>query len=160
MHSCMDGAQRCAGSLRLPHASLQGLRGGPMPTAPLRSLRMEPAVPLVRSPAEARWTLVTTSFGLGMALLDMTAVNVAVPSIKAGLRTDVLGLSWVIDGYTLAFASLLLLAGGLGDRLGARRLFLAGLVVFTAASAACGFAPGLATLVLSRILQGAGAAMF
>jgi DHA2 family methylenomycin A resistance protein-like MFS transporter len=131
-----------------------------MQTALVRSLEAGPVVPDARRQAQARWTLVTTSFGLGMALLDMTAVNVAVPSIQSGLHTDVLGLSWVIDGYTLTFASLLLLAGGLGDRLGAKRLFLSGLVLFTAASAACGFAPGLGTLVFSRIVQGAGAAMF
>ena len=107
-----------------------------------------------------RWTLVAAAFGLGMALLDVTAVNVAVPAIQAGLATGVRGLSWVIDGYTLAFASLLLLAGGLGDRLGARRMFVTGLVVFTAASALCGAAPGLGTLVLARILQGVGAALF
>ena len=71
----------------------------------------------------ARYTLVAASFGLGMALLDVTAVNVAVPAIQALLHTDVRGLSWVIDGYTLAFASLLLLSGGLGDRLGAKRVF-------------------------------------
>ena len=100
------------------------------------------------------------SFGLGMALLDVTAVNVAVPTIQAGLRTDVRGLSWVIDGYTLSFASLLLFAGGLGDRLGARRLFVTGLVVFTASSALCGAAPGLWQLVLARVLQGVGAALF
>src|SRR5439155_13443143 len=63
-------------------------------------------------------------------------------------------------GYTLAFASLLLLAGGLGDRLGARRMFVAGLVVFTIASALCGAAPGFGTLVFARILQGVGAALF
>ncbi|HUJ26102.1 MAG TPA: MFS transporter [Myxococcales bacterium] len=112
---------------------------------------------MMRSP---RWTLVAASFGLGMALLDVTAVNVAVPTIQAGLRTDVRGLSWVIDGYTLSFASLLLFAGGLGDRLGARRLFVTGLVVFTASSALCGAAPGLWQLVLARVLQGVGAALF
>ena len=117
---------------------------------------LEPVLPKT----SARWTLVATSFGLGMALLDVTAVNVAVPSIQGSLGTDVRGLSWVIDGYTLAFASLLLLAGGLGDRLGAHRLFSAGLVLFTFASALCGIAPGLSTLVLARILQGVGAAMF
>jgi MFS transporter, DHA2 family, methylenomycin A resistance protein len=131
-----------------------------MQTALVRSLEARPVVPDARRQAQARWTLLTTSFGLGMALLDLTAVNVAVPSMKEGLHTDVLGLSWVIDGYTLTFASLLLLAGGLGDRLGAKRLFLSGLVLFTVASAACGFAPGLGTLVFSRIVQGAGAAMF
>jgi DHA2 family methylenomycin A resistance protein-like MFS transporter len=107
-----------------------------------------------------RWTLVASSFGLGMALLDVTVVNVAVSAIQGGLHTGVRGLSWVIDGYTLAFASLLLLAGGLGDRLGARRMFVAGLAVFTAASALCGAAPGLGTLVFARILQGVGAALF
>jgi len=110
--------------------------------------------------ASPRWTLVAAAFGLGMALLDVTAVNVAVPAIQAGLSTGMRGLSWVIDGYTLAFASLLLLAGGLGDRLGARRMFVAGLAVFTIASALCGAAPGLGTLVFARILQGVGAALF
>ncbi|MFN2550191.1 MAG: MFS transporter [Myxococcales bacterium] len=108
----------------------------------------------------SRWTLIAASFGLGMALLDVTAINVAVPSIREGLGTDVRGLSWVIDGYTLSFASLLLLGGGFGDRLGARRMFVAGLALFTAASALCGAAPGIVWLVLARVLQGVGAAMF
>ena len=115
---------------------------------------------MVSEQSSARWTLVASSFGLSMALLDVTVVNVAVSAIQAGLGTGVRGLSWVIDGYTLAFASLLLLAGGLGDRLGAKRMFIAGLAIFTLASALCGVAPGLGTLVLARILQGAGAALF
>ena len=117
-------------------------------------------VPMKSDRSSPRATLLATSFGLGMALLDMTAVNVAVPAIQANLHTDVRGLSWVIDGYTLAFASLLLLAGGLGDRLGARRVFAAGLVIFTVASALCGLAPGLGTLIFARVLQGLGAALF
>ena len=108
----------------------------------------------------ARWTLLASSFGLAMALLDVTVVNVAVSAIQVGLNTGVRGLSWVIDGYTLAFASLLLLAGGLGDRLGTKRIFVLGLALFTVASALCGAAPSLATLVLARILQGVGAALF
>src|SRR5690348_15611145 len=96
--------------------------------------------PMLPRKSSPRWTLVASSFGLGMALLDVTVVNVAVSAIQGGLHTGVRGLSWVIDGYTLAFASLLLLAGGLGDRLGARRMFVAGLAVFTAASALCGAA--------------------
>jgi MFS transporter, DHA2 family, methylenomycin A resistance protein len=108
----------------------------------------------------ARWTLLASSFGLAMALLDVTVVNVAVSAIQVGLNTGVRGLSWVIDGYTLAFASLLLLAGGLGDRVGAKRIFVMGLALFTIASALCGAAPGLTTLVLARILQGVGAALF
>lgn len=107
-----------------------------------------------------QWTLVASSFGLAMALVDVTVVNVAVSAIEAGLHTGVRGMSWVIDGYTLAFASLLLLAGGLGDRLGAKRIFVVGLALFTIASALCGAAAGLAGLVLARILQGVGAALF
>lgn len=107
-----------------------------------------------------RWTLVATSFGLGMALLDVTAGNVAVPSIQQDLGTGIAGLSWVIDGYTLAFASALLLAGGLGDRLGARRVFSSGLVLFTVASLLCGIAPTVGLLVAARMLQGLGAALF
>ena len=106
------------------------------------------------------WTLVATSFGLGMALLDVTAGNVAVPSIQASLHTDLRGLSWVIDGYTLSFASLLLLAGGLADRLGAKRLFAIGLVLFTVSSAACGLAPDAPSLIAARVIQGMGAALF
>ena len=106
------------------------------------------------------WTLIATSTGLGMALLDVTAGNVAVPSIQADLRTGIDGLSWVIDAYTLSFASLLLLAGGLGDRLGARRVFGTGLTIFTAASVLCGLAPSVSTLIAARVLQGAGAALF
>jgi DHA2 family methylenomycin A resistance protein-like MFS transporter len=107
-----------------------------------------------------RWTLVATSFGLGMALLDVTAGSVAVPSIQRDFGTGIAGLSWVIDGYTLAFASALLLAGGLGDRLGARRVFTSGLVVFTVASVLCGVAPTIGLLIAARMLQGLGAALF
>ena len=116
--------------------------------------------PLPRRAPDPRFTLVASSFGLGMALLDVAAGNVALPSIRQTLHTDATGLSWVIDGYTLPFASFLLLSGGLGDRLGAKRLFVAGLTVFTAASALCGAAPGIASLVAARVLQGMGAALF
>jgi len=90
----------------------------------------------------------------------VTAGNVAVPSIQVSLHTDLRGLSWVIDGYTLSFASLLLLGGGLADRLGAKRLFAAGLILFTIASAACGLAPDAAWLIGARVVQGIGAALF
>jgi len=113
-----------------------------------------------RPDPDPRFTLIASSFGLGMALLDVTAGNVALPSIRASLHTDAAGLSWVVDGYTLPFASFLLLGGGLGDRLGAKRLFTAGLVVFTAASAMCVVAPDIGWLIAARVLQGIGAALF
>src|SRR5438552_15908057 len=132
-------------TLRAAHASI-----------PVR--REEPG--MRRPHPDPRFTLIASSFGLGMALLDVTAGNVALPSIRATLHTDTAGLSWVVDGYTLPFASLLLLAGGLGARIGARRLFIAGLVVFTAASAMCVAAPDIGWLIAARVLQGMGAALF
>jgi MFS family permease len=83
------------------------------------------------------------SLGYLMVIVDSTAVNVALPAIGRGFRGDVTWLQWVVDGYTLSFAGLLLTGGALAERLGGRRVFGAGLALFTAASAACGLAPGL-----------------
>jgi MFS transporter, DHA2 family, methylenomycin A resistance protein len=97
--------------------------------------------------------------GFFMIVLDAVAVNVALPSIRAGLGGGITGLQWVVDGYTLMFAALLLSAGSLSDRIGARRAFGAGLAAFILASAACGLAPGIGALVAARFVQGAGAAV-
>ncbi len=106
-----------------------------------------------------RWILLATCFGFVMVQLDVTIVNVALPRIGADLGTGTAGLQWVVDSYTLAFAVLLLSAGALGDRLGSRRAYLAGFIVFTAASLACGLAPTGANLIWGRAIQGAGAAL-
>ncbi|HLV99014.1 MAG TPA: MFS transporter [Ktedonobacterales bacterium] len=103
-------------------------------------------------------TLAVTCIGLFMVLLDMTIVNVALPTIQSDLKTSLADLQWVVDAYTLPFAALLLTAGTLGDRYGRKRMFLVGLVVFTLGSALCGFAPSLQWLIAGRILQGAGGA--
>jgi MFS transporter, DHA2 family, methylenomycin A resistance protein len=103
--------------------------------------------------------LVVICIGYFLVIVDTTAVNVALPSIGRSLSGGVAGLQWVVDGYTLSFAGLLLTGGALAERLGARRVFVAGLVLFAAASAACGLAPGLAALVAARLVQGAGAAL-
>jgi EmrB/QacA subfamily drug resistance transporter len=97
--------------------------------------------------------------GFFMITLDAVVVNVALPSIRGELGGGITGLQWVVDGYTLMFAALLLSAGALADRAGARRAFGAGLWVFLAASAACGLAPSLAALVAARFVQGTAAAM-
>jgi DHA2 family methylenomycin A resistance protein-like MFS transporter len=102
--------------------------------------------------------VVATSLGFFLVQLDVTIVNVALDRIAAGLSAGVAGLQWVVNAYTVAFASLLLGAGTLGDRWGARRGFVCGLIVFTAASSACAAAPGLAVLVAARAAQGVGAA--
>src|SRR5436853_198639 len=104
MHSCMDPGQRCADRPQGARHPCRVRGRSPMSAAIIRTVELESRGPVASRAAAARWTLIATSFGLGMALLDMTAVNVAVPSIQSGLHTDVLGLSWVIDGYTLTFA--------------------------------------------------------
>jgi EmrB/QacA subfamily drug resistance transporter len=103
-------------------------------------------------------TLGACCFGLFMVMLDNTIVNVALPSIQRDLDAGVAGLQLVVDAYVLVFASLLLTAGSLGDRFGRRRVFRAGLVVFTGSSALCGLAPSLPALVGGRALQAVGAA--
>ena len=103
-------------------------------------------------------TLGASCFGLFMVMLDNTVVNVALPSIQRELGATVPGLAMVLDAYILVFASLLLTAGSLVDRFGRRRVFRAGLVVFTASSALCGLAPTLPALVGGRALQAVGAA--
>ncbi|MGA6153502.1 MFS transporter [Stenotrophomonas sp. NPDC087984] len=108
--------------------------------------------------AVRRVPLVAICLGYFLVILDVTVVNVAVPRIGAGLAAGQGALQWVVDGYTLVFAGLLLFCGGLGDRLGHRRVFLAGLGLFTVASAGCALAPTAAVLVGARLAQGAGAA--
>lgn len=103
--------------------------------------------------------LAAICLGYFMVILDTMVVTVALPSIGRELRTSVAGLQWVTAGYTLVFAGLLLSAGTLGDRYGPKRVFQAGLAVFTVASAGCGLAPSTAVLVAARLLQGLGAAL-
>jgi len=106
-----------------------------------------------------RWVLLATISGSGMAMLDATVVNIALPSIGrdfgAGFRT----LQWIVNAYTLTLAALILLAGALGDRYGRRRVFVVGVVWFAVASLLCGLAPTAEILVAARALQGIGGAL-
>src|SRR3977135_1122037 len=94
-----------------------------------------------------------------MIVLDTTIVNVALPSIQHDLHFTQGNLTWVVNAFLVTFGSFLLLAGRLGDLLGRKRVFLAGLVVFTAASVMCGAAPSQGFLIAARFIQGIGAAM-
>src|SRR4051794_6193443 len=96
---------------------------------------------------------------LFMVGLDITAVNVALPSLGRDLHAGVSGLQWTVDGYTVVLASLLMLAGSMGDRFGRRRVFVAGLVVFTLASLLCSMAPSVEWLIALRVLQAVGGSM-
>ena len=110
-------------------------------------------------PAESRAALAAAVLGFFIVTFDAVVVDVALPSIRADLGGGISGLQWVVDGYTLMFAALLLAAGAFSDRARRRRAFTVGVVVFVAASAACGLAPGLGTLVAARFAQGSAAAV-
>jgi MFS family permease len=90
---------------------------------------------------------------------DATVVNIALPHIRTGLHFSATSLSWVMNGYTLTFGGLLLLGGRAGDILGRRRMFLAGIVIFTVASLAGGLAPNAGVLLAARAIQGVGGAL-
>ena len=103
--------------------------------------------------------LAATILGSSLAFIDGSVVNVALPAIQADLRADAAAMQWVVDAYLLLLGALVLLGGALGDRLGRVRVFMAGIVLFTAASLACGLAPGAASLIVARGVQGLGAAL-
>ncbi len=108
---------------------------------------------------DQRLILAAASVSYIVVILDTSIVNVALKRIGADLSTDVAGLQWIVNAYTLSFASLLLTGGALGDRWGIKRVYVLGLALFTLASALCGFAPTFAHLLGGRALQGVGAAL-
>jgi len=106
-----------------------------------------------------RWVVLAAVLGSGMAMLDSTVVNVALPVLGRDLDAGIEDLTWTINGYTLTLAAFILLGGSLGDRFGRRRMFVIGTIWFALASLLCGIAPSAVVLILARILQGVGAAM-
>lgn len=124
----------------------------------MRALVAEPDAVRWGTPA-ARWILLATALGSGVAFLDATVVNIALPTIGTELGASVADLQWIVNAYTLTLASLILIGGSLGDRFGRRRVFLIGIVWFAAASLLCGLAPTTETLVAARALQGVGGAL-
>ena len=108
---------------------------------------------------QARWVLLTTVLGSGLAMLDATVVNVALERIGTDLGADFAGLQWTVNAYTLTLAALILLGGSLSDRFGRRRVFIIGVCWFAVASLLCGLAPNIETLIAARGLQGVGGAL-
>ena len=104
-------------------------------------------------------TLAAMSLGYGVVQLDLTIVNTALNAIGTSLGGGVAALQWVVSAYTIAFAAFILTAGALGDRIGAKRIFMAGFALFTAASVACAIAPNATVLILARCVQGLAAAI-
>ena len=115
--------------------------------------------PQRRGELAKRLTLAAMSLGYGVVQLDVTIVNTGLHSIGSALGGGVSELQWVVSAYTIAFAAFILTAGALGDRIGAKRIFMAGFTVFTAASMACALAPTGMVLIVSRAVQGMGAAI-
>ena len=103
--------------------------------------------------------LAATVLGSGMAMLDATVVNLALPRIAEDLDASFSQLQWVVNGYTLSLAALILLGGSLGDRMGRRRIFVTGAVWFTVASVLCAAAPTAEFLIAARVIQGIGGAL-
>jgi EmrB/QacA subfamily drug resistance transporter len=114
---------------------------------------------LTLASARGRWVIAATVLGSGLAMLDGTVVNVALPTIGRDLHGGVAALQWIVTAYLLTLAALLLIGGALSDRYGRRRIFLVGVVWFTAASVACGLAPSTTALNVARALQGIGGAL-
>ncbi len=114
---------------------------------------------LSRDSAQGRLALGAVTLGSGVALLDGTVVGIALPSIGRDLGSSLAGLQWINSGYVLTLAALVLVGGGLGDRLGRRRVYLVGVVWFALASLACALATSTALLVTGRVVQGVGAAL-
>src|SRR6266508_2427718 len=116
-----------------------------------------------RAPSDGdrrKWlVLVAMVFGLFMPMLDNLVVNVALPTIQRDLGAGFSGLAWVIDAYTLTFASFMLTGGALGDLYGRKRFFLGGLLLFTLGSLACGLSGSSSQLIAFRAVQGLGAAL-
>src|SRR3954453_11532936 len=106
-----------------------------------------------------RWVLVLTSIASLMVALDVTVVSTALSSIRLHLGASIEQLEWTVNAYGLSFAVLLMSGAALGDRLGRRRVFAAGLALFVAASAACALADDVTALIVARAVQGAGAAV-
>jgi EmrB/QacA subfamily drug resistance transporter len=117
------------------------------------------AAPLQWGEARARWVLAATVLGAALTFIDGTVVNIALPHLAADLGAGSEALTWVVNGYTLTLAALVLLGGALGDRFGRRRVYVIGVVGFAFASAACGLAPDVGTLIAARAVQGVAAAL-
>ncbi len=130
----------------------------PDPVAP-NAIAPHEIAPNAHSPRRLRLALGVLATGMLMTVLDGSIVTVAMPAIQSDLGFTPAGLSWVVNAYLIAFGSLLLLAGRLGDLIGRKRMFLAGTGLFTAASLLAGAAASPEVLIAARFLQGAGSAM-
>src|SRR5436189_4168054 len=130
--------------MRSTHDTADALSSRPAAASGIRAMR--------------RWTLVATIIGSSLTFVDATVVNVALPALQADLHATITEVQWVIEAYALFLGALLLVGGALGDQFGRKRVFIAGVAFFTAASMFCGLAVSASALIVGRALQGIGAA--
>ncbi|HEY6378723.1 MAG TPA: MFS transporter, partial [Candidatus Dormibacteraeota bacterium] len=130
----------------------------PCDEAVMHSGAADPAA-AAATPRTGAWVLTAAILGSSMVFIDGTVVNVALAAIQRDLGTDAAGVQWVIEAYALTLSALLLVGGALGDRLGRRRVFAAGVALFALSSAACAAAPSIGVLVAARAGQGAAGAL-
>src|SRR3984893_6172046 len=142
---------------------LRTVRGRPIIIAVMKSpcdeaaIRSGPAIAPCNRGTGA-WILAAAILGSSMAFIDSTVVNVALPALQSSLNATVIDAQWVVESYGLFLGALILVGGSVGDLLGRRRIFVAGITLFAIASAGCGLAPGIHQLVIARAVQGVGAA--
>ena len=122
-------------------------------------IRVTPAFDAALSQRRKRLTLAATVFGSSMALVDGSAVNIALPAIQHALHASVASAQWIVNAYLLLLSAMVLVGGAAADLYGRRRIFLLGIAVFTTASITCGLSPNITSLVASRAIQGVGAAL-
>src|SRR5213078_2690219 len=122
-------------------------------------IRATPAFPAALSPKRKRLTLAATILGSSMAFIDGSVVNIALPAIHQALHADAASTRWIVNAYLLLLGALVLVGGSAADLYGRRRIFVVGIAIFTAASIACGLSPDITVLVVSRAVQGLGAAL-
>src|ERR1700681_3392905 len=121
-------------------------------------IRATPAFPSALSDKRKRLTLAATILGSSMALIDGSVVNIALPAIQQALHADAVSTQWIVNGYLLLLGALVLVGGSAADLYGRRRIFVLGIAVFTTASIVCGLSPHITVLLISRAVQGLGAA--
>jgi MFS family permease len=112
----------------------------------------------LKSPA-GKWIMVSAILASAMAFIDATALNVVLPSLQKSLNATGTDLFWLLNAYLLMLASLILIGGSLGDKLGRKKIFMIGIFIFILGSAACGFSPSILLLIIFRIIQGIGGAL-
>ena len=122
-------------------------------------IRATPAFSAALTQQRKRLTLAATILGSSMAFIDGSVVNIALPAIQQALQADAASTQWIVNAYLLLLGALVLVGGSAADRYGRRRIFLVGIAVFTAASIACGLSPNIRALIVSRAVQGFGAAL-